>query len=77
MQINFNYKGKIVNYDKKRNRQSGRQKNKSTWEEQYKSLMDEINTLIEQGVLPPVDSKLPEVNKEQLPKPFAKQPILG
>jgi hypothetical protein len=104
MQINFNFKGKIMNYDKKRNRQSGRQKKKSTWEQQYKQLMDEINTLIEQGVLPPVDSKLPEQTqnimqrdaalmmkhitqeefkkdwesrKNQPPKSFAKQPILG
>lgn len=66
-----------MNYDKKRNRQSGRQKKKATWEQQYKSLIDEINTLIEQGVLPPVDSKLPEVNKDNLLKPFARQPILG
>lgn len=66
-----------MNHDKKRKRQSGRQRKKSAWEEQYKSLMDEINTLIEQGVLPPVDYKLPEINKEQFSKPFAKQPILG
>lgn len=59
-----------MNYDKKRKRQSGRQKNKAAWEVQYKSLMDEINTLIEQGVLPPVDFNL----KERFSKDYPAQP---